>query len=982
FSAFDQGAWTWNRCNPDVVNDALRLQVLPGAAGNYATFHATVPAAPAEAFLQVQMGEMENASAKPWVRNASSNGAPFGHLFVGWNTFSMYQNAGRNFALSLGQLGSGQETGPWVDYRQVRIVRRPVNGLVVTVQGKKPGEAVQVGDRLLFQYHAETGLGDASLEVDCFLYPQMVEYRCQASGPIVLKSGGDGGGALVYSAEAVIDEQALSVGAEDQAALMAAVHVHGSYSYFTLPYRLDIKTAQVIPAALVDAGNLQTRKDRQLWFDLTRGDNLALGKRVLLVPAPDYRLTTDENDGLDLTDGKLTRRSDDKVWFDRQAVGWYSGNGEAFLKLDLGKTEKLDRLVIRCLGGTVGNFQFPRSFDAYVSRDGQTYHLARTMQKLMPGESDQSDFVHNYYVEEQGSVYSTRMYPFQIGLQAEARCVLLKITGTSGSIFTDELAVIEATTTGPDFNAAYQSPGEEIPLEGLLVRTRLGTLDLIRDIPAPQTFSILDLRAGSAVGQDASVVFDLPPGVTVRSPELTSEPLMQDGHRYQRFVLPITLRAKKLVSPSVFLAVEAGCQGDLPAYCMGRSGGEDQYRSRLPLQIVSLPPIPRFQRLHVSLSWMSTGSGLAWPDFLDQWEKLGFNTVSAFPRFWKVNDYQEQRALVDAARQRGYKIIMNDSAFHEMMRGHKEGSELFCDIPGKSHKMLCPSYRGQFYVKEMERVARCVKMGVPDYVYYDIECWGKMNQSAPQCRRCQEALRKSGKSLEEFLLDCRVEQMRDLDAAVRRAAAEIGLPVPVQGDYNRDAVRSGEFFQRIYPQYINMAMPSLYVAGRAVDVHKRIRGNYQMLRAKNQVPWLSTGTYGEFEPYKVEMMVLETLLNGANGVTYYSYGDFTDSPHDFFYHARALAMLRPYEDLIMDGEVLEPSGANDLMFYSGIRQDRQMLLLVGNYYKADEATAFTFPWAGLDTVVDLQTGQAVSAQTVFAFEVPKGGFRLFYARGK
>jgi hypothetical protein len=33
-------------------------------------------------------------------------------------------------------------------------------------------------------------------------------------------------------------------------------------------------------------------------------------------------------------------------------------------------------------------------------------------------------------------------------------------------------------------------------------------------------------------------------------------------------------------------------------------------------------------------------------------------------------------------------------------------------------------------------------------------------------------------------------------------------------------------------------------------------------------------------------------------------------------------------------------------------------------------------------VDDLQTCQAVSAQTVFAFEVPKGGFRLFYARGK
>ncbi|MGI6355813.1 MAG: discoidin domain-containing protein [Lentisphaeria bacterium] len=980
FGSFDQTAWTWLRCNPKVVGDALRLQVEPGASGNYASFHTYVPAAPAQAFLQVQMGELENASAKPWVRNASTNGAHFGHLFVGWNTFSMQRNAGKSFALSFGQLGSGQEIGPWVDYRQARIVRRPTNGLVVTVEGKNNEDAIQVGDQLLFHYFAATDLGDATLTVDCFLYPQMIEYRCQAGTPIVLKpSDAD---PLVYSARVKIDDQALSVGAAEKAVLMAAVKVLGGYSYYALPHQLDIKTAQAIPKALIEAGNLQTRKDRQLWFDLTTGNNLALGKRLQLVPPPDYHLTKDENDCLDLTDGKLTSRSDDKVWFDRKAVGWYSGNGEAFIKLDLGKPEKLDRVVIRCLGGTVGNFKFPSSFAAYVSRDGQTYHLARSMQKLMPGESDQSDFVNSYYIEEQGSVYSTRMYPFALSIQAEARYLILKIIGASGSIFSDEMAVLEAQTIGPDFNAAYQSPGEEIPLEGLLVRTRLGTLDIIRDVPAPQRFSLLDLRAGQAVGQEASLVLDLPPGVSVRSPELEAENIVIDGHNYQRYVLPITQKNKKLSAPDLFLAVSPDCRGDLPAFSMGRSGGVDQHRSRLPLQIVSLPPIPRFQRLHVSLSWMSVGNAMAWPDFLEQWDKLGFNTVSAFPRWWNVNNYQKQRAFVDAARQRGYKIIMNDSAFHEMMRGHKEGSELFCDIPGKSHRMLCPSYRGQFYEKEMERVARCVKMGVPDYVFYDIECWGQMQQSAAQCRRCQEALQKSGKPLEEFLQDCRVEQMRDLDAAVRRGAAEIGLPAPIQGDYNRDAVRSGEFFRRIYPQYINMAMPSLYVAGRAVDVHNRIRGNYQKMKSRRQIPWLSTGTYGEFEPYKVEMMVLEALLNGADGITYYCYGDFTDTPHDFYYHARALAMLRPYEDLIMDGEVLEPTGSNDQMFYSGIRQDKQMLLLIGNYYKAEESTTFTFPWANLETVLDLQTGAAVPAQAQFSFKVPKGGFRLFYARGK
>lgn len=985
FSAFDQASWTWNNCHPGVAGNALRLQVQPNSPGNQATFQTTIPASPGDAFLQVWMGELENASAKPCVGKPNRKGVQYGCLFPGWNTFPMVQ-AGKDLPLELGQLGGGKEAGPWVDYRLVRIVRQPIHGLTVTVLNKQPGAPLEVGDQLLFQYFAENSLGNIDLPVDCFLYPQMVDYRLHANMQIMLNDRGADGDRqandLIYSAVVTIDERTLQAMPEDQAVLMAAVKVVDNYSYYSLPNELAVKTGNPIPKALIAAGNLQTRKDRQLWFDLTSGKNLALGKKLTLAPTPDYRLTKDDNDVYDLTDGELTTRSDDKVWFDRQSVGWYMGNGEAYLKLDLGKLEKIDRLVIRCLGGTVGNFQFPRSFQAYVSRDDDKYFLAREMQKLMPGESDQSDFIGQYYIEEQGSMYATRMYPFQLTLQAEARYLILKITGTSGSIFSDEMAVLEAEAPGPGFNAAYQNPGQVIPLEGLLVKPRLGTLDLIRGIPAPQAFAMLDLRPADSFGAAAELVLDLPPGVTVQYPEVASETIRLDGADYLRVTVPIEVKNKKLSAPNLFLEVSPRCRGKLPAWSMARTNGVDHYRSRLPLQIVSLPPIPRFQRLHVSLSWMSEGYGMNWPNFFKQWEKLGFNTVSSFPRWWKVNDHQEQRDYVNAAHEHGYKVIMNDSAFHEMMRGHKEGSEIFCDIPDRQHKMLCPSYRGQFYDKEMERVARCVRTGVPDFVFYDIECWTRMNYSAALCRRCQEGMKKSGKSLEDFLLDCRVEHMRDLDAAVRRGAAEAGIPVPVQGDYARDFIRTSEFFPLVYPQYINIAMPSLYVAGRAVDVHKRIRGNYRQMQVKQQIPWLSTGTYGEFEPFKVEQMVLEALLNGASGITYYCFRDFTDSPHDFYYHAKALAMLRPHEDLIMDGEVIEPTGANELMFYSAIKNNQEMLLLVGNYYKADENTTVALPWNKLASVTDLQTKKKVRAKTNFNFKVPKGGFRLFHIKGK
>jgi hypothetical protein len=93
---------------------------------------------------------------------------------------------------------------------------------------------------------------------------------------------------------------------------------------------------------------------------------------------------------------------------------------------------------------------------------------------------------------------------------------------------------------------------------------------------------------------------------------------------------------------------------------------------------------------------------------------------------------------------------------------------------------------------------------------------------------------------------------------------------------------------------------------------------------------LSAGHMG-IEPYKLEQMILEALLNGACGFDYYWYGDF-DTPMDFYYHSKALAEVAPYEDIIMDGVVVSDlEGSNKNLTYSAIKKGNEMLLLVGNY---------------------------------------------------
>ncbi|MCX5642509.1 MAG: hypothetical protein NTY10_04685, partial [Candidatus Omnitrophica bacterium] len=97
----------------------------------------------------------------------------------------------------------------------------------------------------------------------------------------------------------------------------------------------------------------------QKWLEATVGTNLALGKKVIFSMTPQYDLTSKNGtDATDLTDGALATYPEDKIWFDDKAVGWWLGSRATEginLLLDLGKESKVDRVVIRCLGGSEQN---------------------------------------------------------------------------------------------------------------------------------------------------------------------------------------------------------------------------------------------------------------------------------------------------------------------------------------------------------------------------------------------------------------------------------------------------------------------------------------------------------------------------------------------------------------------------------------------------------------------------------------------------
>src|SRR5690606_13311467 len=101
---------------------------------------------------------------------------------------------------------------------------------------------------------------------------------------------------------------------------------------------------------------------------------------------------------------------------------------------------------------------------------------------------------------------------------------------------------------------------------------------------------------------------------------------------------------------------------------------------------------------------------------------------------------------------------------------------------------------------------------------------------------------------------------------------------------------------------------------------------YDAMQTRQIIPWLTAGTYGEFDPKRMEPMVLETILNGARGMTYFHFSDF--EPMDFYYHSKALATLARFETLLQTGKPIAYKGDNPDLHYTAFSSADEALVLV------------------------------------------------------
>ncbi|NUQ00243.1 MAG: hypothetical protein HUU35_10355 [Armatimonadetes bacterium] len=720
--------------------------------------------------------------------------------------------------------------------------------------------------------------------------------------------------------------------------------------------------------------------------DLDPKANLALGKPVSYLPAPNYGPTAaKDTDPKDLTDGVLTQRPDQHMWFESLAVGW-SYAGRVNLAVDLGSVQAIDEVAVRFLGGSPQpGIWMPGWVEVMVGESAAgPWHKVAEYSRWKAGDPAR------FGIPTSGGKAWVHRLTFG-GLKTCGRWVGLRFYG-AGLTCADELYVFGGSHQ-PTTVAFAPATRSDFTVDQPWLHFHKPAVHAFREVPAP-------LPIGLAVPPGAptrpfSVSLTFPSGVNVVGGSIggigllaaTQEPV-PGGTRY-------TWRTDKpLRDDKTFGRLYvAGAPAAAPAVLRSQTtwGEQTSPETSVPLEVVDLPAEPpRPQRLMASLSWWDLGATRAWPEWAEAFRRIGFNTLPVFATWFDPND-QATLDFITWARADGWRVQAIDSTWHRMLGRRKNEAELYCQFDDGTHgKDLCPSYRGQYYAEEMERVSTAVKLLKPDYFHDDIELWSWRGPlDSPRCRRCRADKAERGiEKWEDWQLVMGETMSRELQTAVARGVAAGGGPPCELGVYDFRPKTNYQFFwpfDPLYPEVWQSAQVSTYTPLEPYHlayVGDEVRTDRAALPRGDQLPWLTPGDAGTFPGEAFYCALLECLFNGSRGINFWS-GRVWDADLLAAY-ARAMAVATPVEDILIDGapylpEVDGPGRA------SGLRRGDEAVVLVADYLaEAAGSVALELDFAKPIEVVDLATGEVIAKLAAgaqpFKVAVKEGGARALSVR--
>ena len=743
-------------------------------------------------------------------------------------------------------------------------------------------------------------------------------------------------------------------------------------------------------------------RNLKLWKERTVGTNLARGKKVIFFPVPNHPITSKGGtDARDLTDG-IVHQGSGMLHFQSEAVGWDKLFGTSVsIVIDLGEVKPVGKGVIRITGGRLDH-AFPKNLTIWGSRDGVNFYRGQSLTKLNKLEEYLSNFKDVYYLPEaEDSRGSTWEYPFELELNADVRYVAFQIQPGRYRIFCDEAAVIQAdprTAGSPDFNRIYKQVPKSIVHESVILRPKMDAMYIAEGKWFPN-FLTLDCRKKDQ-GERFTFSIDLPSAVEFRFAKSWPYDIRTyEGKENRDRRVIYKFKSAQSLKDTVKYANDWGfgpfyfMVGDssrVPAderYAVFRTfcNGKLEKTVKLPLEILKMPVVPHLKRLANSMS-MNMRYVVSWPDFLSNIKSAGFNVLPVKP------DYPAEVPLLEKYLKEALRSP-NRYCMYSYIIEQRKKAEFYCPVPGSGIKTVCLAYRGPVYRQMLDQITEQVRKYPCDYLCIDAESWEpRTMNNAMHCPRCNELRKKMKMNWVEYFSWAQAEYLKPFKAAVSNGAKAAGRTPPKIGYYAlspgstafRYSCKEGPVdflggFSRMFPKYTDMALYCHYGRDTA-PIHHNVREVYKTLKNPEIcIPFISGGTGAYFsEPLskRTAHHFLEAVLNGSGGVLVFTFRSF-ESPLDYYYFARAVKQIAPFEDLLMEGSLdFDFSGSNKNLLYTKRDWKGKSLILIGNY-EARNPVETTLPLKG--KVTDLISGKTFSANGSIHVKIPADDYLLLLA---
>lgn len=715
--------------------------------------------------------------------------------------------------------------------------------------------------------------------------------------------------------------------------------------------------------------------------DLDPAQNLALGKPVSFAPAPDYGLTSaGDTDATDLTDGVLSDHPRGQLWFQSKCVGWsYGGLGN--LMLDLGTVEPIREVAIRFQGGAPQpGIVTPVWIDVVVSDDAAAWRRVNRYSTFEEGDNARFSLPPN-----EGQAWGHR-FRFS-DLNTRGRYVGLSFYGTSLSV-ADEMYVFRGDHD-PDAVDLEALPEVDFSTTRPQMHFHKPYLCFTTNVATPNPVGLI--APEDSESQPVTIALELPPGTTLvagggfgRAEEAAplaeiAPEMTEDG--WTRYEFAGTMGAATKTFGRLFIGGDwaDGQEGELRYHVTYADGAQSPLVS-VPLRAIAVPPTPQPQRLMVGLSWYGLDALRSWPNAIEDYRALGLNTVNTFARWMGQPDANpELWAFWEQCRDAGFRLQNIDSTFHQIPNVPETRCQ-FAD--GTTGRQLCPSYRGERYQAELQRVADQCALTRPNALFADIEVWNWRGPvDAQQCTRCQADKAAGGiESWEDWQLAKGYEMWSDVVKAVRAAVAAAGGPEMEFGVYDWRAGHDYQFtwpFDRLYPEYLQSSQPSTYTPlypYHLALIGDEARADRSLLPRPDVMPWLTPGDAGTFSGESLKYALLECFANGSRGIQFWS-GRLWDSELLAAY-ADAVRALGPVEDLLMEADLLEGAQVQGAGRVSGVTTGDEMVILVADYLEeAGGTVTVKLPVNAAMTATDLETGETLQVGADGTLTVPLVGVK-------